>query len=78
MARKNNVVRGSAVVVQNDNVEKALRTFKKKIIESGKLEGLREREFYDKPSVVKRKTKNTQIRRAQKKREAESLPKRMY
>ena len=78
MIKKSNKLMGSTVIVQNDNVEKALRTFKKKIAESRKLEDLREREFYEKPSVVKRRTKNQQARRAQKKREAEQLPKKLY
>ena len=69
---------GSMVIVQNDNVEKALRTFKKKILESGKLIELKEKEFYEKPTTKRRRTKNQQIRRAQKKRESESLPKKMY
>ena len=69
---------GSKVIVQNDNFEKALRIFKKKITESGKLMELREKEFYEKPSVTRRKTKNQQARRAQRKREAEALPKKLY
>lgn len=69
---------GSTVIVQNDNWEKALRTFKKKITESGKLVELREKEFYEKPSVTRRKTKNQQARRAQRKREADALPKKLY
>jgi len=69
---------GSKVIVQNDNWDKALRMFKKKILESGKLIELKEKEFYEKPSVTKRKTKNQQARRAQKKREADSLPKKLY
>jgi small subunit ribosomal protein S21 len=69
---------GSKVVVQNDNVEKALRLFKKKINEDGKLQDLRDRECYDKPSIVKRRKKNQESRRAQKKREAAQLPKRLY
>lgn len=69
---------GSTVVVQNDNVEKALRLFKKKIQEDGKLLDLKEREFYEKPTTKKRRTKNQQIRRAQKKRADEALPKKMY
>lgn len=69
---------GSMVIVQNDNVEKALRTFKKKILESGKLIELKEKEFYEKPTTKRRRTKNQQIRRAQKKRESEALPKKMY
>jgi small subunit ribosomal protein S21 len=69
---------GSMVEVRNDNVEKALRTFKKKIMESGKLMDLKEREFYEKPTTKRRRIKNQQVRRAQKKRESEALPKKMY
>ena len=69
---------GSKVVVQHDNVEKALRTFKKKILNNGLLDELREREQYDKPSTVKRKEKNQQVRRAQRQRKNESLPKKLY
>lgn len=69
---------GSKVIVQNDNWDKALRLFKKKILESGKLIELKEKEFYEKPTTKRRKNKNQQIRRAQKKREAEALPKKMY
>lgn len=69
---------GSMVLVQNDNVEKALRTFKKKIMESGKLMDLKEKEFFEKPTTKRRRIKNQQVRRAQKKRESESLPKKMY
>jgi small subunit ribosomal protein S21 len=78
MSKRNNEFMGSRVVVQNDNVEKALRLFKKKIQDSGKLIELREKEFYEKPSVTRRKTKNQQARRAQKRREAEALPKKMF
>lgn len=69
---------GSSVEVRNDNVEKALRTFKKKIQESGKLIELKEKEFFEKPTTKRRRIKNQQVRRAQKKRESEQLPKRMY
>jgi len=78
MARKDGPLMGSKVIVQNDNFEKALRTFKKKILESGKLIELKEKEFYEKPTTKRRKNKNQQIRRAQKKRESEALPKKMY
>ena len=78
MTRKDGPLMGSKVIVQNDNFEKALRTFKKKILESGKLIELKEKEFYEKPTTKRRKNKNQQIRRAQKKREAEALPKKMY
>ena len=69
---------GSMVEVRNDNLEKALRTFKKKILESGKLIELKEKEFFEKPTTKRRRVKNQQVRRAQKKRESEALPKKMY
>lgn len=78
MSKKQGPIMGSKVVVQNDNWDKALRLFKKKITESGKLVELREKEFYEKPSVTRRKTKNQQTRRAQRKRESEALPKKLY
>jgi len=36
-------------------IEKMTRRFKKAVIETGLLQELREREFFDKPSVKKRK-----------------------
>ena len=78
MARKDGPLMGSKVIVQHDNYEKALRTFKKKILESGKLIELKEKEFFEKPTTKRRREKNQQIRRTQKRREAEALPKKMY
>lgn len=69
---------GLKVEVVNDQVEKALRKFKKKVTESGLLQGLREREFYEKPTTARKKAKNQAQRRWQKKLQAESLPKKMY
>ena len=60
MTKKQGPLMGSTVIVQNDNWEKALRLFKKKITESGKLVELKEKEFFEKPSVTRRKTKNQQ------------------
>lgn len=78
MARKEGPLMGSKVIVQHDNYEKALRTFKKKILESGKLIELKEKEFYEKPTTKRRREKNQQIRRAQKRRESEALPQKLY
>jgi small subunit ribosomal protein S21 len=69
---------GLKVEVVNDQVEKALRKFKKKVTESGLLQDLREREFYEKPTTARKKAKNQAKRRWQKKLQAESLPKKMY
>ena len=70
--------RGNAVVVQYDNVEKALRKFKKKILESGLLNELREREFYEKPTTERKRKKSQAKRRWQKKLAADQLPKKLY
>jgi small subunit ribosomal protein S21 len=78
MSKRNDPLMGSKVIVQNDNVEKALRLFKKKIQDSGKLIELREKEFFEKPTTKRRRVKNQQVRRAQKRREAEALPKKLY
>jgi small subunit ribosomal protein S21 len=51
------------VEVKNNNVEKALSEFKKRVKNSGLLKELREREFYLKPSLVKRnRRKRSKIR----------------
>ncbi len=69
---------GREVIVTNDNVEKALRKFKKKITESGLLQELRDREFYEKPTTARKKARNQARRRWLKKLESEALPKKLY
>ena len=46
------------VVVKNNNYEKALSIFKRKIKDSNLMYELREREYYKKPSMVKKEVKN--------------------
>ncbi len=46
-----------SVVVKDDNVERALRKFKKKIQESGLLDELRTRETYEKPTTKRKRKK---------------------
>jgi len=65
--------KGTSVTVRDGNVEKALRKFKKKIQDSGKLEELREREQYEKPTTTRRLAKNKAVRRYQKQVEADEL-----
>ena len=71
-------LRGASVIVQHDNVEKALRKFKKKIMESGLLNELREREFYEKPTTTRKRKKNQAKRRWERKLSDQQLPKKMY
>ena len=69
---------GNLVYVTNDNVEKALRKFKKKVAESGLLQNLRERETYEKPTTRRKKAKSAAKRRWKKKLSDEQLPKKLY
>lgn len=54
---ENNRVKGLAVEVRNGDFAYALRKFKKKVQEDGILQHLREREFYEKPSIKRAKAK---------------------
>ena len=69
---------GSLVIVTNDQVEKALRKFKKKVAESGLLQNLREREHYVKPTTRRKQAKSAARRRWTKKLESEQLPKKLF
>lgn len=50
-------VKGLSVEVRNGDFNFALRKFKKKVQEAGILQELREREFYTKPSLKRKKAK---------------------
>ncbi len=71
-------IRGSSVVVQNDNVDKALRKFKKKIQESGLLEEIKARQFYEKPTTERKRKKGAAQARWRKKIRDQQLPRRLY
>jgi small subunit ribosomal protein S21 len=65
-------------VKENDNIERAIRKFKKKVADSGKLQGLREREFYEKPTTRRKKALAAAKNRWRKKVASEQLPKKMF
>jgi small subunit ribosomal protein S21 len=52
-----NSTQGLRVEVRNDDVGKALRLFKKKVQESGILQELKEKEFYEKPTTKRKRAK---------------------
>lgn len=72
------ICKGNTVSVVNDNVEKALRKFKKKVLESGLLRELKEREFYEKPTTARKKKKSAAKNRWNKKLASDALPKKLY
>jgi len=65
-------------VKENDNIDRAIRKFKKKVADSGKLQGLREREFYEKPTTRRKKALAAAKNRWRKKLASEQLPKKMF
>ena len=73
-----NKLRGRSVEVRDNNVEKALRKFKKKITESGLLNELRDREFYEKPTTTRKRRKSAAVNRWNKKVASQQLPKKLY
>jgi small subunit ribosomal protein S21 len=69
---------GLTVVVEDGKFEKALRTFKKKVEESGLLKEVKDRQQYVKPSIKRKLAKSAAKKRWQKKLSQDSLPKKEY
>ena len=65
---KNPLVGGLRVEVRNNDVNKALRKFKKKVAEDGILQDLRKREYFESKGTKRRLEKQAAIRRYKKKR----------
>jgi small subunit ribosomal protein S21 len=71
-------MRGRTVIVNDGNVEKALRKFKKKITDQNLLQEVRDREQYVKPTMKRKLAKSQAKRRWQKYLRDQSLPKKMF
>ncbi len=72
-------LKGKTVVVkENENINQALRRFKKKVDESGLIEELRNREAYIKPTTRRKKAAASAKARWQKKLRENQRPKKMY
>lgn len=59
---------GLSVVVKNNDIDKAIKIFKKKVLTDGLLKELKAREAYEKPSVKKRRKRAEAVRRERKER----------
>ena len=71
--------KGTGITVRdNENINQALRRFKRKIEDCGILEDLRKKEFYEKPTTARKKAKGAAKSRWRKKLEKDQLPKKMY
>ena len=60
MARREKPMNGLRVDVKNNNIEFALKKLKRMVRDSELMLELRDRSFYEKPSMVKREKKNLQ------------------
>ena len=67
-----------SVYINDGNVDKALRKFKKKIQESGLLDDLRARETYEKPTTERKRKKSAAKARLRKQIRSQQLPKKLY
>lgn len=73
-----NSLTGSVVYVKNDNVEQALRKFKKKIQDSGILQEVRDRGEYEKPTITRKRKASAAKQRWRKKLQSQQLPKKLF
>lgn len=72
------MLNGNTVYVKNDNVEQALRKFKKRVQDSGLLQELRDREFYEKPTITRKRKAGAAKQRWRKQIQSQQLPKKLY
>ena len=61
------------VTVRNNNVEKAMRVLKKKLLKDGLMRELKDRQYYSKPSLVKREARKQAVRRLKKEQRLRAL-----
>jgi small subunit ribosomal protein S21 len=75
----NKMIKGNRVTVkENENINQALRRFKKKIETSGVLEDLRAKEFYEKPTTERKRKKGAAKARWRKKLREQQLPPKLF
>ena len=79
MAKFENRLKGNTVTLrENENITQALRRFKKKVEESGVLDALRKKEFYEKPTTERKRQKGAAKARWRKQLRSQSLPPKLY
>jgi small subunit ribosomal protein S21 len=61
------------VEVRNNNVEQALKVLKRKLMKSGVLKVVKQKEYYEKPSAKRARKKKDNIKNCRKRRSAIEL-----
>jgi small subunit ribosomal protein S21 len=77
----NNVVRlyGSTVFLKDgEDINRAIRKFKNKVEDSGKLKDLQKKEFYEKPTTTRKRKASAARARWLKKLKDQQLPPKLY
>lgn len=59
---------------ESENINQVLRRFKRKVEDSGKLETLRKKEFYEKPTTARKREAGAAKARYRKKLQKEANP----
>jgi small subunit ribosomal protein S21 len=78
MKNKNNMLQGCKVVVGDMHINLALKKFKQKVDDSGILEDVRKKMFYEKPTTERKRKAGSARARWMKKLRDQALPKKMY
>jgi len=78
MNRHNKLTGTGVVLKEHENINQALRRFKKKIEEAGTLDTLRSKEFYEKPTTERKRKKGAAKARWAKKLRDGQLPKKLF
>ena len=78
MSKNRDPIKGLKVIVGDLPINVALRKFKQKVDDSGKLEELKSRMFFEKPTTERKRKKGAARARWLKKLRDQSLPKKMY
>ena len=78
MTRDKKPVGTGITLKEGEDINRALRRFKNKVVDSGKLDDLRAKEFYEKPTTERKRKKGAAKARWRKQMEKEQLPKKMY
>jgi small subunit ribosomal protein S21 len=79
MRETNKKPRGTVVFLRDgDDVGRALRKFKNKMEDSNKLKDLQKKEFYEKPTTMRKRKAGAAKARWKKKLKEQQLPQKMY
>ena len=78
MSKQNNKLSGNKVIVGDLPLNVALRKFKQKVEDSGVLETLRSKMFFEKPTTERKRKKGAAKARWAKKLREQELPKKYY